>query len=100
MATAVGGGFGVEGGLVEMPGESGLGFLVGADVGAQVGGHPSLTPDLRHPGGDGFGVWVVAAAEAALQAAEVVAGPVELPWPEHGRRRWHGPRTTRRCAAG
>ncbi len=85
---AVGGGLGVDGVLVEPPGESGFpgtagpfagaGRRGGADGVAQVGADLTAGGDLLEPGGDGLLVGVEPAAEAAGQAVQVVAGAGEL----------------------
>src|SRR5438552_9255059 len=75
---AVGGGLGVDGGLIEGPHQGRLGLVVAADVGLQVGLDFAVSADLGDPGGDCVGVGVVAAAQSPLEPFEVVSGSVEF----------------------
>src|SRR5882672_12877795 len=68
---AVAGRVGVEGGLVEGPGEYGFALGCGGDGRGQVGGHPPMAGDGGGLGVHGFGGGVVAGTGGAGQGVEV-----------------------------
>src|SRR5437762_14018482 len=72
---AVTGGFGVDSGLVERPGQGWLALLVDANVGTQVSGHPPIPGNGRDAGRHGGLVGVVAAAQTTPEAVQAVSGP-------------------------
>src|SRR5208282_5652492 len=82
---AVGGGFGVDGVLGEVPRQGGLaGAGVGAGAVAEVGADFAVAGDLRDPVGDLLLVGVEPAAEAAGEAVKVVCGAGEFLVPAGG----------------
>ncbi|MEU7991330.1 hypothetical protein AB0B56_41440 [Streptosporangium canum] len=65
--------------LVEVPAEGGFaGVRAGAGDRGQVGAHLPGAADRGDPVGDGLLVGVVAAAQAALQPGQIVAGPIKF----------------------